>query len=180
MYREIEQFLRQIKSPPYTLPPLKTLEEAVDSAAGVVTINIVSKAMENQSLLLPNALKEAKPGANIVVCAFLLLYGVHVATFASSEGFKVDVDKAAVSWLRYCLFSYSNEERITIYNQGLALMRQLLAAEQKNVRDNIEMLRKLVRIYIMSESTPLPEGYTSQRLEGLFGSMLGSLLAILE
>ena len=59
-------------------------------------------------------------------------------------------------------------------------MRRLLAAEQKNVQDNIEMLRELVRIYIMSESTPLPEGYTSERLEEFFGSMLRSLLAMLE
>ena len=116
MYRELEQFLRQIKSPQKALPPLKTLEEAVDSAAGVVTMNIVSSAMQNQSLLLPIAQKEAKPGVDIVVCAFLLLCGVHVAAFLSSEGFKFDVDKTAVSWLRCCLFSHSDEERIAIYN----------------------------------------------------------------
>lgn len=180
MYRELEQFLWQIKSQQKVLPPLKTLEEAVDSAAGVVTMNIVSSAMQNQSLLLPIAQKEAKPGADIVVCAFLLLCGVHVAAFVESEGFKFDVDKTAVSWLRYCLVSHSDAERIAIYNQGLALMRQLLGAEQKNVRDNIEMLRELVRIYIMSEGIPLSESYTSEKLEELFGSMLRSLLAMLE
>jgi hypothetical protein len=123
------------------------------------------------------------PGSDIprdapAVVAFLMMVGSVLASIIRDEG-HASPPEAIISSAGLLFMMHPSEEKISVIERGIQTFNDLVKSDLPNVVDWRDNLDKLVRLYVMVLCGQVSK-FSMEQINGLFGSMLKTLLRAVE